>query len=764
MSKSAIAEAKNFGGFIMNVKKMLSLFLIVCILVTALVVPTVNAVEVKDELVTVGAEDYGLVDDVQQGQILQCWNWSFDQIKANMKTIAEQGFSAVQTSPIQQPKESTSGASVNDKWWMYYQPAYFKIDTTNSNALGNKTSFTAMCAEAEKYGVKVIVDAVLNHTGNNSRNDISNAVDPELKNNSSCWHNISINTSNWNDRYDVTQHCMDGLPDLNTANSIVQAKATAFLKECIDCGADGFRFDGAKHIETPADASNCRSDFWPNVLGAATSYAQSKGQTVYYYGEVLNEIGGISVSEYTKFMSVSANCASKDIRNKVNSNNASGAARKDFTFLDGNNPAGDKAVLWNESHDEYVSGGSDSISVANMNKVWAVIGARSEACAMYFARPNNKGQQLGIGSKTGWANPEVKAVNQFNNFFGDESESLASSGNFFYNERGTSGVVIVNCGGTSSSVSLKANKMQDGTYVDHVSGNTFTVSNGTIKGNIGSTGIAVVYNPVVKPKATISQSGGNFKTDTLTLTLGLANATSGTYKIGNEAAKSFTGTTTITIGKGVAYNKAITVVLTATDGTETTESTYTFQKIDPLSVNTIRFDNSNTNWSQVYFYIYDESGSSVREYVAWPGTKVTDVSNNIYSMEVPEGYENCKVIFNNYGSNQIPAQNESGFTVSDGSYIYKNGEWSEDIIVIPTEPAKTYKRGDINVDGYTDILDATLIQKHCAKMITFNDFEICAADVDGDNYASINDAAVIQKLTSKMISSLPAGDTFEYIG
>ena len=28
--------------------------------------------------------DYGLADDVQDGQILQCWNWSYNGIKNNM--------------------------------------------------------------------------------------------------------------------------------------------------------------------------------------------------------------------------------------------------------------------------------------------------------------------------------------------------------------------------------------------------------------------------------------------------------------------------------------------------------------------------------------------------------------------------------------------------------------------------------------------------------------------------------------------------------
>ena len=41
--------------------------------------------------------------------------------------------------------------------------------------------------------------------------------------------------------------------------------------------------------------------------------------------------------------------------------------------------------------------------------------------------------------------------------------------------------------------------MEDGTYKDQVSGGTFTVSGGKIKGTVGSSGVAVVYNSTQNP-------------------------------------------------------------------------------------------------------------------------------------------------------------------------------------------------------------------------------------------------------------------------
>ena len=182
--------------------------------------------------------DYGLVDDVQDGQILQCWNWSYNGIKANMQKIAEQGFSAIQTSPIQTIKETTQNRQMSGSWWVFYQPSDFKIDTSSQNALGTKSDFKAMCDEAHKYGVKVIVDAVLNHMANNGDNTLSPTIPSDIRNDSSCWHSITTNTSNWNSRWDITHNCMGGLPDLNTGNSKIQNYEIAFLKECIDAGSE----------------------------------------------------------------------------------------------------------------------------------------------------------------------------------------------------------------------------------------------------------------------------------------------------------------------------------------------------------------------------------------------------------------------------------------------------------------------------------------------------------------------------------------------
>ena len=55
---------------------------------------------------------------------------------------------------------------VDSNWWKAYQPVTFSICNNGYTWYGTKAEFKAMCDEAEKYGVRVIVDIVANHMGN----------------------------------------------------------------------------------------------------------------------------------------------------------------------------------------------------------------------------------------------------------------------------------------------------------------------------------------------------------------------------------------------------------------------------------------------------------------------------------------------------------------------------------------------------------------------------------------------------------------------
>ncbi len=96
-------------------KRILSAVLAASMLVPcAATAVTANAVVVKDNA-AVSSNDYGLTDNIQDGVILHCFDWKYNDIKAMLPQIAEAGFTAVQTSPAQQASQSGTW------YWAYWK-------------------------------------------------------------------------------------------------------------------------------------------------------------------------------------------------------------------------------------------------------------------------------------------------------------------------------------------------------------------------------------------------------------------------------------------------------------------------------------------------------------------------------------------------------------------------------------------------------------------------------------------------------------------
>ena len=596
---------------------------------------------------------------IQDGVTLHCWNWSFKNIEAKLDIIKSLGYTTIQTSPIQEAKQPTLNFPTND-WWVYYQPAAFRIDNTGNSALGTKEDFESLCKAAHERGIKVIVDVVANHMGNHESggNGIASTVMEELKGDMTNWHDITKNVSNYTDRYDVTHHCMAGLPDLNTANKTVQNFVLSYLKECIDAGADGFRFDAAKHIEVPEDG-DFGSDFWPTVINGAKDYAsQSRGIELYCYGELLDAVGGnLGPEVYTKYMSVTDNGWSANLLGNIVVGGNASAYSAGF----GKGKA-DQMVVWAESHDTYADGSTKDVSETNINKAWALIAARTDAMGLYLARPANFSQLLGAASDTAWAYPEVAAVNKFHNAFAGQGEYVANENGIVSIERGEAGVVLVNCKGTSGDVTVTANKIKDGTYTDQITGNTFTVSGGKITGAIGDTGIAVVYEADACP----------------------------------HEAHNADGFCTVCFAQvGHSYDENNTCVCGS----------------KKVAERTVYFANTG-KWNTVNFYSWYDAVKIFTD--TWPGNTMTKVDDTLYSCTVPEDIPN--IIFNDGDSTQtedlvLPALSE-GLNL----YDFSTKEWSaygvetEDPTT-PTEDGKDTGKSDggLNIGLIIPIIAAAVV-------------------------------------------------------
>ena len=615
----------------------------------------------------------GAVNTIDDGSILHAWNWSFDTIKSKLPEIKEAGYTAVQTSPIQGNKEDLMA---NSKWWILYQPTNFKIGNAQ---LGNREQFKSMCEEADKYGIDIIVDVVANHTGNRGGGNDSyypaTNVDSAIKDDESLWHEHK-GVSDWNNRWQVT-HLGIGLPDLNTSSWKLQYMVINFLNDAIACGADGFRFDAAKHIELPDDDGG--SDFWTRVLGSLNNK-----ENLFIYGEVLQG-GADRINAYHNYMRTTCDWYGGSVRSAVGYNSIANAnSAKSYTV----SGAASNLVTWVESHDTYANDHKETVALTNeqIKLGWAIIAGRADSTPLFFNRTSGGylAGNMGAAGDDMWKDPIVVAANNFRNAMAGEGEYIRTQGNdLFITERGQSGVMIVNVSG-STSVNCET-KLPNGEYTDSVSGNKFVVSNGKLTGNIGSRTIATIYaRPVIKtPEVSSSVASGTKFKNSLNITLGAINTKSSTYSVNGGNEVTYTNGETITLGADAKVGDIITLALTGIgeDGTNVSKE-YKYEKVDIIENATAKIK-LPSGWSSANIYVYDESVTPTKVIEKWPGVAMTNEGNGVYSYTLPEGWgDKTQVIFNN-GSNQIPAAQQPGLVLPTGSSkIYEDGAWKDSIIEV----------------------------------------------------------------------------------
>lgn len=811
-------------------KKIASLVVASALLTSSFAaITSVNAAEV-DSAQTASA-DSTLRDKVGDGVMLHAFNWSYNTIKENLPAIAAAGYTTVQTSPVQQPKDYSTSGDVTGQWWKLYQPISFHI--AEESWLGTKDDLKSLCDEADKYGIKIICDIVSNHIANadEARPDtVSNQVkkyEPEFYKKRKTYTRTYKGDANDSSVQAVVQGHVSKCPDLVTNDTAVQGYIINLLKECIDCGVDGFRFDAAKHIETEDDGEYA-SDYWKNITTSASSYyTQKTGDDLYIYGEILNNCGADrSYSSYTKYINVTDNKTGDAVLYNVTKGKASTATNAKYK----SGVAASNAVLWAESHDTYEGSSGSSgfsntagISDENVVKAWAIVASRKDSTALFFARPGTA-LMGNISTDSTYKSTAVSEINKFHNLFVGQSEKLGSSGDIAYVARGTSGIVLSNCKGTNASVSISGTGLADGKYTDTVSGAEFTVANGVLTGSIGNTGVAVVYNGTTTPKAINSVESGSFRGDTMTLTLSLENATSGTYCLDDSTPVKFTGTTSIRIGSDYKPGETINLTVTATDGVKTSSMVYKYAKSTAKESGVYVFFNpaNKKGWSAPYqVYIYDETTNkgTVYKNANWPGEAMTlDPATGYYYYEVPKSSSisadeddenqaasdfdlstsaNTRVIISEKGGEQYPGRTDTPISLNGSSKAFsltKAGTW-EDTTLTPTkveieatdvtkgsaaepttkpvpstqpttaqpatEPSGNAVYGDVNGDGDITVVDATLVQKHIVQFETLSADKQILADVNEDNTISVVDATLIQKYIVQLKDWGRTGDAYQ---
>ncbi|MCR5609962.1 MAG: starch-binding protein [Lachnospiraceae bacterium] len=626
---------------------------------------------------------YKLAKEVSNGVIIQAWCWSFNTITEHMEELADCGYSAIQTSPINECVVGGKGAMTLNgvgKWYYHYQPTDWTI---GNYQLGTEEEFAAMCKEADKYGIHIIVDVVPNHTGPETsvnKNLLTAAGGLDMLYHSTGRNNIG----NYGDRLQCTMCAMGGLIDVNTENPSFQDYFIKFLNKAIDYGVDGFRYDTAKHIALPDDPEleSRENNFWTRVTTEIHN-----ADKIFNYGEVLqgdnerlkdynNMIGATTASAYGSTMR-SASQQRSTLASSYTNYNASGI-----------DPS--RLVTWVESHDNYINDGNHKMNDDAVIYGWVILSATGQTVPLFYSRPYGNSSndrfgtlnRIGVSGNNSYKDPRVIAANRFHNAtIGQPSKlvNLDSNRKILAIERGTVGTMIIN--GSQEDYTVNAvTTLTDDTYVDKLGQTaTFTVSNGKLNGVVPASSIVVLCNSknyVTKDyPATVDvpeNTSFSFTEDTISLKLLATNCKESTYSINDGKEISFSDGDSITLGDDLKDDLTIDLCLRGynNDGVESVRR-FVFTKKINLSKGDKIYFKAPSNWEDtIYAYVYDDSINAVKQNNAFPGELMEEESNGLYCYTFTKDFDTGKVVFSD-GTNRYPDNNVIIFAEPDKTYEVK---------------------------------------------------------------------------------------------
>lgn len=604
--------------------------------------------------------DYKNAGNVKDGAILQCFCWDFNTIKESMADIAAAGFTSIQTSPINECLEGEDGGMAlygKGKWYYHYQPTDFKI---GNYQLGTRDEFKAMCEEADKYGINVLVDVIANHTTPETSaisEDLINAGGGSLE---TLYHKgTEKDLNNYSDRLACTTYKMGGLPDINTERTSFQDYFINYINDCIACGADGFRYDTAKHIGLPDDPKEddgFTNNFWERVTTEVDN-----AENLFIYGEVLQG-GNDRIADYIDAIGAStASSYGGKIRYGITLNNLSTGIISDYRL--GSAPL--NMVTWVESHDNYINDGNwYNMTSEQVILGWAIITARKDGTPLFFDRPYNSSDEnewgmnrIGTAGDDMYKDNRVSAVNYFRTAMIGEDENLVNPSDdttAVMIERGKKGLVIVN---TKNELETGfETSLADGTYVDRVDNTTeYVVKNGilTSESPIKENSVVVLYNDGYVNYADTAKVGVaddtvfTLESKSADVTLTCDNTENAVYSLnsGDETPYADGDKVTITFPDNA---DVATLELRAENaqGIKTYERIeFTYKETYSIpSGTTVYFKLPKSGWEpEVYAYVYDDI---LNENFLWPGELMNDEGDGLYSYTFTTSWENPYIIFN----------------------------------------------------------------------------------------------------------------------
>ena len=428
--------------------------------------------------------------------ILHVWSWNFPTITENMKQIADAGFTMIQTSPVN-ACFSPEGGNIKildekeGNWYHYYQPTDWTI---GNNIVGTEEQMQVMLDEAKKYGIKVLVDVLPNHTGFDI-DLVSENFYEAVGGRDKMFHTHGLEGINdYNDRTQCTHQGVGGLPDVNTENPLFQKYYMQFVNKLIEVGVRGFRYDTAKHIGVHSDpldteAGVTENDFWDVATGRKEVLGVSlciPYDSLFVYGEVLQD-RNVPEEEYASYFGQTASSYGHVLREVLWKRSA-----KDHDLLQWyHRAAPEYLTTWVESHDTYCNANeSAGLTDAQIRTGWVFLTARQHGTPLFYSRPMNSTREnyfgdnlLGARGNDEVLHPEAVAVNKFRQQINGQLENvqISEDGEVIVISRGDKGAAVINFALDTNAVELSTT-LPDGEYKDAVYDQTFTVENGILKG------------------------------------------------------------------------------------------------------------------------------------------------------------------------------------------------------------------------------------------------------------------------------------------
>lgn len=169
---------------------------------------------------------------------LQYFHETWSTITNNLATVADRGYDVIWIQAPQKSRLTWADQGGRNDPPLGYQPVDFR---DFNSAFGTASELQTLIDTAHSHGIEVYLDCVMNHMADGRGYDFPAFSNPDF-------HHCCGQIDDWNDEHEVKNGELLGLPDLEQESSYVRGELYNYMQKISEFGADGYRYDAAKHM------------------------------------------------------------------------------------------------------------------------------------------------------------------------------------------------------------------------------------------------------------------------------------------------------------------------------------------------------------------------------------------------------------------------------------------------------------------------------------------------------------------------------------